>query len=300
MKNEMSGAIYEKLMEFNTKINTLGVVSKSDVLSLEGIMGAAIITSAININRFTELDSAVCINDVKEVIKEAVAGAKINDVITYDVFMRKLLEVRPVVSRLFDLFRDLSKISQDTLDRFMNEQYVYSYVNGANEEINNVTNVAKDISVFEALRWRKDYIAAVLNTTAVGTRSFDAVYSDFDRYFERHDTNTDFIAMPLLNIILDNGIDNIMYNGNPTFRQITIEDMCKFIGSIDLHIDKLLKVEARIDSDIKMYKSDIGYYGNSEANAKYIKDTYDQYDNMIKMLSDNSSLLVLKVLGNFA
>lgn len=300
MKIEMTESKYDKLLEFNSKITINGTVSKGDVLSLEGFVGAPIITSAININRFTELDSAICLDKVREVVEEAIAGAKINDVVTYEVFMRKLISIQPEYNRLLDMMRDLSKISQDTLDRFQNEKHIYSYVNAANEETTSITIVSKDISVYEALCWRRDYVSAVLDTKTVGNRAFDYIYEAFEKHWEKYGSSVDYVALPLLNLMVDKGIDSITDNTLPTFRQITIEDMCKFISTIDLHIDKMLKLGSRIQSDIRMYKNDITYYNNSASDTTYFKTVYDKYDNMSKMLSDENSLLILRILGYFA
>lgn len=291
---------HAKLSEFLTKCETTGVVSRDEVISLESFIGASLITTHIPTNRFTELESAICLNDTVRIVAKELKNASITDSITYEIFLKKMISLLPEINYIKWLLVELSKINQDVLDRFLNEKFVYSYIGKGNTEKITVINMSKDLGIYETLRWRRDYISAVLDVTTNGMYAFDEIQKQFSAFSDTLDNQADFVVLPLLNTIISGKLNDLFYVAEINLTDITISDMCAVIKDIDTHIDKLVKLEEYVKQDIERYKNEIVFYSQIENDYNYIKKDYDKYCNAFNLLTDLNSVMILKVLTYFA
>lgn len=297
---ELDTAKADEINNFIKRCEETNTISRDAVLSIEAFVGAPIITTVIPKNRFTVMDSAVSLDEAVRTVKTVMRDVKITDVVTFDALVNKVISILPEVRFLRDNLIMLSKLEQDTLDRFLNEKYTYSYMGRDRVEKTEVVNIAKDIGVYDALRYRYDYVSSVFDVHSNGMYGYDRLMEHFNSFKDKFDGQSDFVALPLLYFILNNEIDAILHKDELILDEVTVCDMVKFISNIDKKIDEANKLYTRLQSDIENIKSDVMYYSRYSSDVDYRQKEYTKYCNVYNLMTDFSSHMIIKAFTFFA
>ena len=94
----------KSLKKFKDKLTTTGVVSKDEILTVEGALGQNLFTSNIKINNFSSMESSVGVTDILDIIDRTVETEKID--------LDQIISTKDIVSKVLHVTYKLKHLSK--------------------------------------------------------------------------------------------------------------------------------------------------------------------------------------------
>lgn len=263
----------ERISDFKKKVETDGLISKKDVLSIEEFLGVNIITSKINSKKLTMHPTTTMFEETIEVVEPYV-----NDYqpVTNHMLLTSAKHILYLLRELKYRLVGLADIyNNDFYDKAMSDEYALYMVD------DNIINLT-DISLSKLCKNNFMYLQSITD-------------SDKAEYLVKAFEDESIIPTGLMVMLNESGLENVYYK--PKLSTVTDVTMRKVIttlrhGSAIPGLTKLIDI---IDSDVRNLVNgnswDV-YTGND------LTLTYKRYTNMNELLFDNLSMATLTFLRN--
>ncbi len=278
----------QRLEEFKQQLVDTKLVNKEAILSVEGIVGAGVITSKRNINLYSDMNTPASLTETIDIVEEIISTTKRELTITNIDVLRTIDMTKFSIERLIACCNDLKNISKEVLDMLMAESIRHFY--GEEDRLCDI----HELDIFQVMSVHSNYIGKVLKTdTQEGIDVFNRLYDklasiSIERYSE-------YKILPLLSTLLYGDISETYSFKKIDVREITFKDFVKNISNLYNNISKLQDLKVTCENDYRMLR-DKNYesYRESATDLDGVHNTYSQFNDFI---SHNESKDVISLLG---
>lgn len=281
----VSDAVISQLHTLKTRLETTGCVSRQDVLSIEEFAGMTIITKEMPINGFTKEASAIGCDEVIDIVTKEISNARsIEKDVTYAELTQMLYRARNNTEYILRRLKEIKNISGDVMDRFINEKYIFSYIDENRVEQTDITDISARYHIFSILSWNTDYINSVLDTTEINTeRKINITNKVVDFISKEYgDSNPDDLTiLPLITALTTNTIGSLIYDHSLMLNIITVRDIYKMYKDIDKLISETESLLSSITYDLTS-QLDTNYSpaGDSNRSLMMMYKRYQKYNDV--------------------
>lgn len=298
----LSDAAVNQLEAFKKRIEENAAISRQDVLSIEEFIGTGIITQKIPINSFTEVATSIGLDSVSEILTVEIAANKnIEKDITYAELTQQLFKAKRATTWLLRELKDIEAIPSIVMDRFINEKYIFSYINENREETTEAIDTTTRYPIFMALAHNQQYIRGVLDTTDISEcnkeRALERLYS----YLESNHNGSisdDLHVLPLLSALTTNTLGSIFYDSTVTIDIVNIRDMYAMYKNIGNTISNIQDILNSIEYELSS-QMDIRYSIAGDSNKQLIT-IYKRLSNYNNVLEHAPSQTILSFFSSLA
>ena len=154
MKIELTTAKCIALEGYIDQIETTGLVSKDQVVSIEECLGINTITSNIHINKFTNLPTGGLQSKVVKILKDVKNNVHITDIVTVDMMVLASADFNKKLTALISLLNTLIGIKPEVLNRLTDETFTTHW-----RDESTLVDISKDEPIFNALFNRRAYLS---------------------------------------------------------------------------------------------------------------------------------------------
>lgn len=252
------------------KIDSTNTISKNDILSLEELLEAKVVTESLPLNQFTNEPSHIGAAGVKQQLMDVVSKIKINDILTINHVNK---EMSKALSKLLNLRDIISSTNQIDYLSLRNSNKFMAYDD--NDKLINLL----DVNITEV------FMGYYRQTKGI----FGGISEEISNML---DGNNTIKLTPLLSglkqrVILQSHTDRLM------LEEFTINDLINIYENRNSVLDLITKTINGIrtimtDSTNPKYS----YYYDTD-DLKY---THKQYHELNSMLDDELSMYILKYL----
>lgn len=271
---ELSTEHYARINDFKESLETDGVVSKNDVLSLEEFLGINLVTSKIPANRLTSLPSITRYDDVLELVTHHAMGYKpVTNLELLTAAKTLAYRLRELRYRLVEL---ASPANKEFLNRATSKELSYSIVE------DKVVDVL-DMDIIRVCTGQWHYLSSIKDE-----RRAEALMDLFSN-------NEDVLHTGLMLLTAKNGVEGVYYRPRvDSVTEVTLRSVidATVSGSVIPELDELIKhINRDIDAIMKGRSWDTDE-GSELATA------YKRYNSIKDTLTDVKTTAVLAFLSN--
>ena len=285
---EINETQLDELIKFKDNIRQTGIISKGSVLSLESFIGTNVITSKININKYTNAPTAICGGDTVELLEEYISSVSIQQDVTFSNLAETINKCKYLVKEYYSNLVSLKNSDQSTIDNITNERFIYFYNN------ENILDTILNQQLFDVLLYRKDYVNSILAANDINTvDKYNSIMTYVSGINTINKTNDDIYIFTALHNIINNSLIDVIYDRHINIGSITVADMVKAVYDIDTITNKLHEVYLHIDEHL----TDIIKYNHIyNINKRELYTMYKRYNNLYNVLEDQQSMLLIKII----
>lgn len=279
------------LEEFSSRLKARGSISKSDVLSLESIVGSGVITSNMNINMYSNIPTAIYFDETVNMVDELASKARKNLDISMVDLINYIRDVKSNTTNLIGLLNQLTSISLETLSSMINNNIAYYY-----DEEDNLRNVL-DKTLFDVLYSHSNYLGKVFKTdTQCGIEVFNKFHEKLSDI--QVETYADYVILPLLSNLIHGDMYELYNNKTIDIRELTVRDFVEGMSKINVNkarlqvvIDELDVFQRNLrDVDSKTWNDKLGYLNE-------VKSRLDTYNGVVCNVPSLKTITLLNILA---
>jgi hypothetical protein len=289
--------IITRLKDFNEQITASGVVSREDILSLEEFIGASIITSKTPINLFTATKSSIGVDEACEVVERELAGSISAGKITYNDLYVVTSEVYGKLDHILKHLVYLKSVPSEIMARFLNEKYIWSYVNEHGIEGNDMIDISRTIPVMSLFLYRNNYLSGITSMIDTSNRTFDNIKHLANDLLLKHTNEVSTDYTPLLSAIYSKSLWKLFYNQAYTLDIITVRNIVEIYNDIDSVIEHFNGFIGMVKTDYDDLTANYSEYMYND--NKWLMRTYNHYRNIASVINDEVSETILDILKQF-
>ena len=278
----------QRLEEFKQQLVATKLVNKEAILSVEGIVGAGVITSRRNINLYSDMNTPVSLFETLDIVDDIITNTKRELTITNIDVLRTIDMTKYSIQGLIECCNNLKNISKEVLDKLLDESIRHYYSD--EDKLGDIY----ELDIFQVMTVHNNYIGKVLKTdTQEGIDVFNSIYDklgsiNVERYSE-------YKILPLLSTLLYGDISETYSCKKIDVREITFKDFVMNISNLYNNISKLQDLKVTCENDYRMLR-DKNYesYRESATDLDSLHNMYTQFNDFI---SHNESKDVISLLG---
>ena len=278
----------QRLEEFKQQLVDTKLVNKEAILSVEGIVGAGVITSRRNINLYSDMNTPVSLIETLDIVDDIITNTKRELTITNIDVLRTIDMTKGSIERLIECCNDLKNISKEVLDKLLDESIRHYYC-----DEDRLCDIY-ELDIFQVMTVHNNYIGKVLKTdTQEGIDVFNSLYDKLANIsIERY---SEYKILPLLSTLLYGDISETYSCKKIDVREITFKDFVTNISNLYNNISKLHDLKVTCENDYNMLR-DKNYesYRESATDLDALHNMYTQFNDFI---SHNESKDVISLLG---
>jgi hypothetical protein len=291
--------VVERLVSFNDSLAENQTISKKTVLSLEEFIGYSVITSHIDIDRFTDYESGVCLEpvqlEIKKVLDEVSKTQDLKTRTTYADLSSEIIKSQNMTNKIKKVVASLRDIDAETIDRMLNQQYIYSYVDDDGNTVNDVYNIVENSPIHYVFLHRNDYLSAVLGNDEKGLAKFNRIKQYIDEVNRTENLIYAELSSPALMSVLKDCKMQEVFRGNHFHVGIfTLTDFSEFYHKIPEIISDLEEVLEMIEWDKRSLIDNHDW--EIDGKQKELNKKYNFYKNYNSVVNDRHSLAILSML----
>lgn len=266
------------LIQFRDKIQANKTISRSDVISLEALIGDNLITKEIHPNSFPEQPIGINVERSLEIVNKEIDNLEVAPLTSYDILCN-LRELECNVNGMLEKLKVLSSHARCLIEALSSNDLKFFYDKEKNLKDSNsesflylVVNHDEWLRhLLNILNTSYDRIADILDATRI--RKGDGEYVEIGS----------ITIAPIISILNNSNLKSI-YSGISNFQatNITVGEVIKFLSRIDdaiIAYEEMLEVlkedissveQGKVNVDLSMYHPDNypEYYTNAVALIK--------------------------------
>lgn len=280
----------EILEEFSSKLKRTGRVSKSDILSLESIVGSGVITNNMNIHVYSNTPTPIYCGETVNMVDELTSKARKNLNISVVGLINYVRDVRYNTTKLNELLSRLTSISLETLNNMSDKSIAYYY-----DEEDDLRSVL-DKSLFTALYAHTNYISKVFKTdTQCGIEVFNKFHEKLTEI--KTESYADYAILPLLSNLLHGDMIELYDTKKIDIRELTIRDLVDCMSNISVNNARLTKIIEDLDNIVRDLRDvDSKVWNDKTAYLNEIKSRLDTYNEVITNVPSLKTIELLNIL----
>lgn len=154
------------LIDFKKRINSKGLISQTDVLSLESLIGENVITDHKSINYFTKDSTQVGLQEVNNIIDNKINEQEVNNQMTVQDFLKLSEQITNRIKWFKEfIFDKIVALPQSIIDYVNDPKYTKIFINNTNgsQEIAD----ARDEYLYNILIYNKPYVYKLLEVANI-------------------------------------------------------------------------------------------------------------------------------------
>lgn len=278
----------QRLEEFKQQLVATKLVNKEAILSVEGIVGAGVITSKRNINLYSDMNTPASLTETIDIVEEIITSTKRELTITNIDALRMIDATKYSIIGLIECCSNLKNISKEVLDKLLDESIRHFY-----DEEDRLCDI-HDLNIFQVMSVHNNYIGKVLKTdTQEGINVFNSLYDKLSSIsIERY---SDYKILPLLSTLLYGDISETYNCKKIDVREITFKDFVNNISNLYNNISKLQDLKVTCENDYNVIR-DRNYESYRESTTE-LDNLHNRYSQFNDFISHEASKDVISLLG---
>lgn len=280
----------EILEEFSSKLKSTGRVSKSDILSLESIVGSGVITNNMNIHVYSNTPTPIYCDETVTMVDELTSKARKNLNISVVGLINYVRDVKYNTIKLNELLSRLTSISLETLNNMADKSIAYYY-----DEEDDLRSVL-DKSLFTALYAHTNYISKVFKTdTQCGIEVFNKFHEKLTEI--KTESYADYAILPLLSNLLHGDMMELYDTKKIDIRELTIRDLVDCMSNISVNNARLTNIIEDLDNIVRDLRDvDSKVWNDKTAYLNEVKSRLDTYNEVITNVPSLKTIELLNIL----
>ena len=274
MNTDVQSLINEEviLKDFDSRLANTGLVSRSDVLSVESLLGNSLFTGTRTVNYFSNSSSPIGVNELRKEIAHRLVNNKTQQLVTVSDIIRVAKEVNVLLMADYTmLFENALCIKPEIIERLSDPKYTNRY---SDDELKQIYRI-DDMSLVKAAYVERDYVKSIFDlvptTTATSSdTSRNDFYYDIVKIVGEIDQFSSAEELSKLDLVAVNGlscflvkhncvedlISEVIFNPSTVLRLSTIVDIHKNANTalenvkmLKSYIDSIVTYSPEFDSN---------------------------------------------------